>query len=291
MAAARLIVNADDLGLARSVNRGIIETMRDGVVTSASLMVNMPAAEDAAVRLADARRDPALDVGVGLHFNIVAGAPLTRAASLLRGKTFAPLHVLLWRALRGTLRLDEVSAELEAQLARAQELLGGNTVTHIDSHRHAHCLPGVFDVVVAAARRHRIPHVRHPVERIATTLGNPRAVLGVATMRALRVDGPALDAVGFAGFALMGSRHVERDLLRLLDRAGRGVLEVMVHPGYDSDELAEIDPYRAPRERELRALTSSRVRSAIRERGMVLTHFGATAPPVSAPRQAVPAAS
>lgn len=280
----RLVVNADDLGLASSVNRGILETMQHGVVTSASLMVNTAAAEDAVQRLREAGAGTRLDVGIGLHFNIVAGAPLTRARTLTHGGRFVSPQRLAWRAMTGRLDVTEVEAELEAQLERARSLLApaGLPVTHVDSHRHVHALPLVYRVVTRVARQQGIRHVRHPVEGAGTALGRPRALLASRALRAIAWRTmPSADVV-FAGFALMGSRDLDGDLALLLDRLRRAdVVELMVHPGYDSPELAALDPYRAPREREVRALTSPALRDRIAALGMALTHFGATTPPAS----------
>jgi predicted glycoside hydrolase/deacetylase ChbG (UPF0249 family) len=77
----------------------------------------------------------------------------------------------------------------------------------------------------------------------------------------------------------MGSRTFGRDLEALLTVLPPGTTELMVHPGYDSPELAAIDGYRAPRERELRALTSPELRDRIRQLGVQLTQFDATAQP------------
>ena len=67
----QLVVNADDFGISRGVNRGIVEAHRQGIVTSASLMPNLPSAEDALTR---ATTFPGL--GLGLHLTLTAGAPL-----------------------------------------------------------------------------------------------------------------------------------------------------------------------------------------------------------------------
>lgn len=276
---ARLIVNADDLGLAESVNRGIVETMEHGIVTSASLMVNLGAHDDAMRRLAEARSH-GLDVGVGLHFNVVAGAPLTDRSTLAdRSGRFLSLPTLALRAFTRRLDVPDVERELEAQLDKAQALLAplGMRLTHIDSHRHAHCLPGIYDVVLSAAARRDIRHVRHPNELRHFHPGRPFLSVASQLLRLVLTRRAPPDDVGFAGFALMGAPNVERDLSRLLDRLPHGTTELMVHPGYDSPELAALDRYRAPREREVRALTSAAVRRRLQERGTELTHFGATA--------------
>lgn len=103
-----LIVNADDLGASAAVNTGVLEAHRDGIVTSASLMVDMPGAEDFA-----RRREQAPRLSVGLH------ATLTTEA--------------------GELKIDpgDCRAELDRQIARFQVLLG-RPPTHLDSHHNVH---------------------------------------------------------------------------------------------------------------------------------------------------------
>src|SRR4029077_15643507 len=91
----RLIINADDFGISRGVNIGIIEAAEAGIVTSASLIVNLPAS---AAPLDRAPSCPPLSLG--LHLNLTVGRPLTAAASLTRGDTgeFFTLPALIARA-------------------------------------------------------------------------------------------------------------------------------------------------------------------------------------------------
>lgn len=280
------MINADDLGLAESVNRGILESIEKGVVTSASLLVNMPGCDDAMERLRAWRSGAARKgLSVGLHFNITAGSPLGACATLLDARRrFLPLPTLAWRALRGRIDERDVERELEAQLDRAKRLLAplAMRVTHIDSHRHVHCFPVVYDAVVRAAKRHWIGHVRHPYAARAL-LWRPRALLASRVLRAVASNRRPMDDVGFAGVGAMGSRTFDRDIAAVLTALPPGTTELMVHPGYDSPELAAIDPYRAPRERELRVLTSAALRNLILELGVELTPFGATAPSASPP--------
>ena len=280
MTVTRLVINADDLGLAESVNRGIFETIERGVVTSTSLMVNMPACDDAIQRLRDwlQRGDPKT-LSVGLHFNIAAGSPLASCSTLLDARRkFLPLPKLVWRVLNRRIDARDVHQELEAQLDRAKRLLTplGMKVTHIDSHRHVHCFPVVFDVVMRTAKRHGIGHVRHPYEAHAL-LRRPHALLAARVLRAIVANRRPLDDVCFAGVGAMRSRSFASDIETLLAALPPGTTELMVHPGYDSPELAAIDSYRAPRERELRALTSPELRDRILQLGVQLTPFGASA--------------
>ena len=77
----RLIVNADDLGWSAGVNEGILRAHRDGIVTSATLAANMPAAAAAVERLGEHR-----ELGVGVHLNVCQGPALSaRGRAVLTG--------------------------------------------------------------------------------------------------------------------------------------------------------------------------------------------------------------
>jgi predicted glycoside hydrolase/deacetylase ChbG (UPF0249 family) len=271
MAARTLVVNADDLGFASGVNRGILEAHDAGAVSSASMMVNTPAFAEA-VALAAAR--PRL--GVGLHLNLVAGRPLTDAPSLTdpRTRAFHSLGELARRALAGRVRAEDVRRECDAQLRALAS--AGVVPTHLDSHRHAHALPGILPAVAASAHEAGLHWVRRPLDKPG--LRHPRAsarmlMLHAAWRRALvdvdRAHLPLLArAPNFRGIVLQGAPDVEARLLALLDELPAGTTELMVHPGYDDATLAAQDPYRQEREREVAALRAPAVRARL-ERGDV----------------------
>lgn len=183
----RLAVNGDDLGLAESVNRGIAETIESGTMTSASLIVNLPACDDAIRRLRYLRA-LGKTVSVGLNFNVVTGSPLTHCPSLSDAETgeFLPFPSFLWRSVARKLDLEEVRCELNAQLDRAATLLAkiNMRVTHIDSQRHTHFLPGILELVLATAKEKGIPHVRDPYES-RPTRGRTKAIVASTLMRAI----------------------------------------------------------------------------------------------------------
>jgi predicted glycoside hydrolase/deacetylase ChbG (UPF0249 family) len=275
----RLIINADDFGLSEAVNRGILEAHEAGSVTSASLFVNLPAFHHA---LQCAERAPQL--GVGLHFNLTAGPPVAspdRVHSLCDADTenLLPLRRLIGRALRGRVRAGEVVTECEAQIARLRA--AGVTVTHLDSHRHVHLLPGIWKPVREAARRAGIGIVRLPLERLANALARPSALAEQLSLRAAyRLaggNGNGRHVDHFRGSALFDRRDFREGLLELLDDLQPGLTELMVHPGYSDDEAASWDSYTWPRERELAALTDRKVRARLSAGDLTLTHFGVAA--------------
>src|SRR5262249_35965103 len=133
-----------DLGRTRGINRGVFEAHREGIVTSASLMVNYPAAREAAQLSAD---NPGL--GIGLHVALTGGRPALppeRIRSLVDEDGRLPSRP------SGLAEADptEVLAEVRAQLKRFREIMGRDP-THFDSHHNAHCIPHVLDAVVTLA--------------------------------------------------------------------------------------------------------------------------------------------
>lgn len=115
----RLIVNADDLGYTPLTSAGILAARRDGVVTSASLMVRRPDAEAAARRAADEGF-----TDLGLHLDL--GEWTCRGGR--------------WERLYEVVPLDDAAAvrdECERQLDRFRALVGRDP-THLDSHQHVH---------------------------------------------------------------------------------------------------------------------------------------------------------
>jgi chitin disaccharide deacetylase len=139
-----LIVNADDFGCSRGVNRGIIEAHELGIVTSASLMVNRPAASEAAEY---GHTHP--DLSVGLH------------VELRRWRVQRRPWSLVWT--NGRLR-QVVASDVGAQLDRFRKLVGRDP-THLDSHHHRHRCESIRPAFQALAEELGVP-LRHFDPRI-----------------------------------------------------------------------------------------------------------------------------
>jgi chitin disaccharide deacetylase len=272
-----LVINADDLGFAPGVNRGILEAHAAGTVSSASMMVNTPAFEEAVERVQ--REAPRL--GVGLHLNLVVGAPLSNVPSLVDSATgrFCPLDVLVRRALAGQMDPTEVRRECEAQLAAL--VAAGITPTHIDSHRHAHAMPGVLPAVAAVAHEAGIPVVRRPLDRVSMldpVASAKMLVVHAAWRTALTGVSPAhrgllARAPHFRGIAMQGMPDIRDRLLATIDQLPIGSTEIMVHPGYDDEVLAAQDTFRAERTVELQALCDPAVAARLRKGDVKLVSF------------------
>ncbi|NYU08594.1 hypothetical protein A8O28_06210 [Enterobacteriaceae bacterium CCUG 67584] len=246
-----LIVNADDFGLSKGQNYGIVEACRHGVVTSTTAMVNGEAIEHAAALSRDLP-----DLGVGMHFVLTLGMPLTAMPGLTREGV---LGKWIWeRAEEGTLPLEEIARELDCQFNRFVDLFGREP-THIDSHHHVHMIPAIFPLVAEFARRKGV------ALRVDRQVDMPGEMGGDLP--------PTTD--GFSS-AFYGDEISEALFLGVLDRSvqqGERSLEVMAHPAF-IDNTIRRSAYCWPRLTEMEVLTSTSLKYAIAERGYRLGTFG-----------------
>ena len=153
----RLIINADDLGLTSGVNRGILESHRDGVVTSTTLMACGARFDEAAGLAAQAPR-----LSVGCHVVLVDGSPVLSAeqvSSLLASASPPSFRVSLVHfaclAAAGRLNQEQIENEVTAQIQKLQA--AGISVSHLDSHKHTHMFPVVLQGDAAGSSELRGP--------------------------------------------------------------------------------------------------------------------------------------
>jgi predicted glycoside hydrolase/deacetylase ChbG (UPF0249 family) len=254
-----LIVHADDFGETIDITDGICRAIEAGVLTSTSVMANMPGTADALTRIAPL----AERVSFGAHVNLCEGRPLTGTWTLRdRDGRFKGKRALAARALGGRLSLKEVESEITAQIGLLRD--AGVRLSHVDGHKHLHQLP-----VVASAVANVLP--RFGIERVRVTRAASRATLrgpsGVArewlARRAARV---------FARARLRsphGTLDV-RDLMAGADLAALGAsgapatgltLEICCHPGTDAADRGK--PGSHQRSRELEFLLSDAFRNLL----------------------------
>ena len=148
-ATRRLIVNADDFGLSPGVNEAVIRAHREGILTSASLMVNEPGADEA-VKLA--KENPKL--GVGLHLTLLLGhaaLPPEQIPSLVNARgefSRSPVGAGLAYFFRRSLRA-QLCAEIHAQFAKFRAT--GLPLDHVNGHLHLHLHPVIFKILMEDA--------------------------------------------------------------------------------------------------------------------------------------------
>ncbi len=282
----RLIINADDFGLTRGVNRAIEELHRAKVLTSATLMATGPAFDDA---VAIAHANPTL--GVGCHIVLTDGVPVLppeRIPTLVGpdGKTFRPSLVdFLQALLRGKIREAEIHAEALAQIRKLQR--AGITPTHIDTHKHTHLFSRVCRPLLNAAGQSSIHAIRQPFEQpwsLALRHGSRLRRLQVNLLGWLKTrfehqpqirSRTILTPDGTIGISATGNLYREslHELLHAMP--SEGTFELVCHPGYNDSDLDRIvTRLRAHRDIEREALLAEVTAVTLHPNAPQLIHYG-----------------
>ncbi len=277
----KVIINADDFGLTQGVNQGIVKAHQKGILTSTTLMANMPAF-DQAVELAGTNPE----LGVGVHLNILRGHPLSTARTvgslLSKELRFIPsVSTLLRQLALKRLNLEEVEREFRAQVEKVQG--AGIDPSHIDSEKHIHMIRPLFRIVIKLAREYKIKKVRFIQENCMT----PRPgqmfksmfiSLSSTSMKKKMVQEGIRSADRFYGVCDSG-RITAAKLKQALHRAKEGVTEIMVHPGFITQEMLELEKQIGPyyinkyREKELYALLDDKLSKLIADLEIQLINF------------------
>jgi predicted glycoside hydrolase/deacetylase ChbG (UPF0249 family) len=240
-----LIVNADDFGRSEAVNLGVAEGFRRGIVTSASLVANGSAFDQA---VAIAKELPGL--GVGVHLTANEYTPVLTPEKIPRlvnseGRFYSRARQFQRMAMNPRIRGD-LLLEWNAQIAKI--LSAGIKLTHIDGHGHCHAHPTAAGVVLELAQRYDVGHVRLPAEpiwwkpgRALSTRFAEKIVLNLVTRAPRRIWKDRLTFPrSFYGFSQGG--HMSVEVVREVARsAPPGVSELMVHVGISNEKARGYD--------------------------------------------------
>ncbi len=155
----KVIINGDDFGLNPEVNRGIIRAFREGILTSASIMVNMPGFEDALNLL---KKNPLLDIG--LHVNIFRGKPVlpdykTKTFTDKRGFFLQSALKIVKRIYLKQFDFMRLEEECEAQIIKALDR--GINITHIDSEKHLHFIKPIYKIITKLGLKYGVINIRN----------------------------------------------------------------------------------------------------------------------------------
>jgi chitin disaccharide deacetylase len=291
----RLIVNADDFGLTAGVNRAIVEAQAQGIVTSATLMANGQAFEDAAA-LARSLAERKARFSVGCHVVLIDGEPLLTSHSvptLLQsaGQNGASqfrvkLNDFVLASFRNKLNPAEIEAEASAQIQRLQS--AGVRPSHFDTHKHTHMFPAVLRPLLRAARACGVPAVRNPFGRVwplpMADLVRTRKVWRrfaelnvlrsfVASFRRQVEDHGLRTTDGSLAVLLTGFLDLKL-FVSIVDNIPEGTWEFVCHPGYNDADLNKVRTrLRESRVQELGLLTSPEVKDVLQRAGIELISY------------------
>lgn len=245
----KLIINADDFGLTDGCNYGIIYAMKLGVVTSTSIMINMPKASDA-IKLA---KDNGIE-GIGLHLTLTCGEPVSpkeEVPSLINKRGYFYKR----RAeLFPVMNLNEAEKELRNQILEFKKY--DIKLSHLDSHHHIHMYDGVREIVANLAKEYNLP-LRQPNLETKELL----IELGVQTTDSF--------SMGF-----YDEKANINELIDIIDQIPDGSIEIMTHPAIVDRELYDYSSYNKQRLDELKVLTSKELKDWIEANNIKLITYG-----------------
>jgi predicted glycoside hydrolase/deacetylase ChbG (UPF0249 family) len=273
---ARLVVNADDVGLTKGINEAALRGHVNGVVTSVSLLAVGRAFDHAVAVLRD---HP--DLSVGAHFAVVGeDPPLLSPAEIptlvdRHGQFPLGYRTFVLRAAAGKVDPGDVRREVGAQLERIRS--AGLQVSHLDTHQHTHLWPLVGRVVARLADETGIPWVRLPTSRAPGPVGV--VVRRLSNRLARTLDGFDLSYPdAYAGLDEAGRMDRERFARAVAavaaDGPAGGVAEVNVHPGEPDDPDLDRFVWDYHWKDELSMLTDPDTTDLVRRHGLALTSFG-----------------
>ncbi len=266
----RLIVNADDFGLSSSVNAAVIQAHRNGILTTASLMVNEPGCAEA-VRLA--QENPRL--GTGLHLTLLMGHSALAPAAIpglvnARGEfSNSPVGVGMNYFFKGKLR-SQLRAEIHAQFEKFHAT--GLKLDHVNGHLHLHLHPVIFSILMEDAGKLGIRHLRLTRDCLARSrrMAAGRwfyrvSHAGIYEWLSNRARRP-LEQRGIRHaqitFGLLQDSQVDEDyILKLLPELPAGDSELYSHPSLDKFK------------HEYEALVSPRVKALVAVQGIQLIRY------------------
>lgn len=248
MKKVKVIVNADDFGLTLGCNKGIIKGINEGIITSTTVMVNMPYA------FRGIRELEAINFkSIGVHLTLTCGKPtlpVDKVPSLVDDSgNFYRRRAQLFPKMN----LKEVELELHNQIKLFMS--SGLKPSHLDSHHHIHMYDGLREVVCKLAKMYDLP-LRYANEETKEYLKENKILTTDGFTMEFYDDMATIDTIkknltGFDG----------------------NTIEFMVHPAYVDEELLSLSSYNTNREKELEILTSKSIIKWLKENNFELIGY------------------
>ena len=249
--AKRLIINADDCNLTCGVTRGILRAHDRGIVTSTTIMMNLPLSEQTVEEIKKRK-----SLGLGIHLNVTFARPLSR-----------PSQIPTLLKPDGTFRRPddyqkklpsekEIAREYETQV-KLFEARFEKKPDHLDTHHHLHDHPLFFRALAYVARKRGLPIRRSSVFQRSLA----RETAGFKTTDYLFGNLSAAflwEPVSFGG---------------VVENLPEGTSEIACHPGFYDAELRRVSSLRQAREQELRLFANRQLRNKLSGLGIELISF------------------
>lgn len=238
-----LIVNADDFGLTEGVNNGIVESYKNGIVRSTTMLANSKAF-DHGVKLSG--ENPGLAIGV--HLALTIGKPLTSGLKTIVDSEGNFFKISVIEEKIPSFDENELETEFTAQIEKI--LNAGIKVTHFDSHHHVHMLPKINAMTVKLAKKYGV---------------------SIRKIKGFENDVPTTSEFSEKFYAGGVTVKGFEELINSYDNVES--LETMCHPAIVDDELLGMSSYAKQRTEELNIVTCKDIKEFIESKGIKLVNY------------------
>lgn len=239
---SKLIVNADDFGYCESVNYGIISAHRNGIVTSTTMMANMPGFDHAVNLLKENK-----NIGCGVHMTLSCNRPLNSNFKSLVDEN-GMFHRRINEEIINKIDLDELYYEFCSQIDKVKN--AGVEITHLDSHHHVHTIPYFKDVIKSILDKYNLK-IRGGFKY---EFDYENIIPCIDSFYDKRAD------IEFF------SNNIEK--IKSYD-----VCDLMTHPAFIDNYLLSSTSYAINRAKEHEILTSKSLKDLLNENEIVLTNY------------------
>ena len=223
----KLIINADDLGLSKSITDGIILGITEGYITSASIMANMPFSEYAVKKVVEYKINC-----IGLHINLTVGKPIIQNRNLVDNNGF--FNYNRNQIENSKLTYEDAYNEIMAQIDIISKYSDGKLkIDHLDTHHHLMDNPNIKQAIIDISKRFNMPIRKDNLEEIKC----PDVLYKDFTINNVNVD----------SIRNMIETYKEKNV----------VVELMTHPGFIDENTKLVTSY-LNRENELNILKESK---------------------------------
>lgn len=252
MSTKRLIINADDFNLTPGVSRGILKAHDEGIVTSTTVLINLPLSGNT-IREAEKRKK----LGLGLHLNVTLMRPLNRPSvirSLVKsdGSFKRPSDYL-----QKSPSIKDLIKEYNSQIQLFQKSFEKKP-DHLDTHHHLHDLPVFFQAVSYLAKKWKIPMRRSRIFQ----------------MDRFAYETKRLKTTDYL-FGNLDARFYwqKEPFMGVLENLPEGTGEIGCHPAFLDSELRRISSLQDARAIELKLFSDKKLRKTASELGVELIRF------------------
>lgn len=272
----QLIISADDFGLTNAINAEIIRCIKEGIVTSTSLIAGGRAADEA-IKLAQ-NFDQC--TGLGVHLTLDSEAPVSNPAEIptivsKNGRLLRRAHIMA-RLCTGQSKIRDVYHEWSAQIGKIFD--AGLKPDHIDSHGHIHCFPFLVSLVIEIAKHFGISAVRLPAapRRLSLSLNRVPGLISLhlaAKFARIKFRSVLRHPDFMTGFSF-GGRYDEKIFLKDIGfLRNNDIAEAMFHPGPGSIDVPDYNSWDYNWAADSATLRSTHIKDFISEKGVKLITF------------------